>query len=60
MREQEEEEQEQGGLWEEGQGHLYPISIVVKKEDPGAGHLLGFDHGFEVGEETHVLGHICS
>ena len=37
---------------------LYPIIVVVQGDDPRAGDLLGLDHGLEVGEQAHVLGHV--
>ena len=37
---------------------LDAVVVVVEKEDPGAGHLLGLHHRLEVGEKGHVLGHV--
>ena len=39
--------------------YLYSVSVVVKKEDPAARDLLCLDHCLEVGQQTHVLRHVC-
>lgn len=39
--------------------HLYPFGVVVEKENSGAGDLLGFNHGLEIGEQAHVFRHVC-
>ena len=37
---------------------LDAVVVVVEGDDAGAGDLLGLDHGLEVGEQAHVLGHV--
>ena len=45
-----------GFLW--AAFYLNPVSVVVKEENPTASHLLGLHHGFQVGQQAHVLAHV--
>lgn len=39
--------------------YLDPVRIVVKEEDSRARHLLCFYHRLQVGQQVHVLWHVC-
>lgn len=39
--------------------YLYSICVVIQKEDSWTGHFLGFHHGLQISQQTHMLGHIC-
>lgn len=39
--------------------YLDPIGVVVQQQYSRTCHFLGFHHGLEVCQQTHVFGHIC-
>lgn len=38
--------------------YLYSIGVIVQQQHPGTGDFLRFYHGLEVGQQTHVFGHV--
>lgn len=40
--------------------YLYSIGVMVEHQHSRTRDFLGFHHSFEVGQQTHVFGHICS
>lgn len=38
--------------------YLYPVSIVVQKENTRACHFFGFYHRFEVCQQAHMFRHV--
>lgn len=40
--------------------YLYSIGVMVEHQHSRTRDFLGFHHSFEVSQQTHVFGHICS
>lgn len=38
--------------------YLYPVGVVVQQQYPRTGHFFRFHHRFQVGQQTHVFGHV--
>lgn len=41
-----------------GRRYLYPVRVVVQQQNARAGYFFRFHHGLQVGQQTHVLGHV--
>ena len=39
--------------------NLYSVGVVVETQNAGAGDSFRLDHRLEVGDEPHVLRHVC-
>lgn len=40
--------------------YLYSVGVIVQQQHSRARHLLGFHHGLQISQQTHVFGHVCS